>query len=42
MKAAKREHRDYDRILHSQSGKPYGYIPVRNGKALPPKEIKEE
>ena len=25
MKAAKREHRDYDRILHSQSGKPYGY-----------------
>lgn len=36
---AKQEKRDYDRLLYAQNGKPYGFIPVRNGRALPPREI---
>lgn len=35
-KEAIRERRDYDRILYGLDGRVVAYIPVRNGKALPP------
>jgi hypothetical protein len=31
---------DYDRVLRGPDGVPYAYIPVRGGKAYPPRPIK--